>query len=81
MGLIPALLGHGLKTFYYSPTYIVLSIGDNSRELRYEKDLLLYCLEINYNNRRFNKRTKEVVLEEFNITLNIKDAYLNYKSI
>jgi hypothetical protein len=84
MGLIPALVGHGLKPFcygHYTPTYIVLSTGDNSGELRHEKDLLLHCLEINHDNRRFDERTKEVVLEEFNITLNIEDAYLNYESI
>ena len=84
IGLIPALVEHGLKNFYhssYTPTYIVLSTRDNSRELQYKKDLLLYCLEINHDNRRFDERTKEVVLEEFNITLNIEDAYLNYESI
>ena len=84
MGLIPALVGHGLKNFchsHYTPTYIVLSTGDNSGELRHEKDLLLHCIEINHDNRRFDERTKEVVLEEFNITLNIEDAYLNYESI
>ena len=84
IGFIFVLVGYRLKNFYYNyytPTYIVLFIRDYFKELRYKKDLLLYYLKINYNNRRFNKRTKEVILKEFNITLNIKDVYLNYKSI
>jgi hypothetical protein len=31
--------------------------------------------------RRLNRKTQEVVLEEFNITLNVEDAYLSRKSI
>jgi len=31
--------------------------------------------------RRFNRKTQEVVLEEFNITLNVEDAYLSRESI
>ena len=31
--------------------------------------------------RRFNRKTQEVVLEEFNITLNVEDAYLSLESI
>jgi len=31
--------------------------------------------------RRFNKKTQEVVLKEFNITLNVEDAYLSRESI
>jgi hypothetical protein len=42
----------------------------------------LHCLEV-YGNRkrRFDNNIKEVVLEEFNITLNIKDANFNLESI
>jgi len=31
--------------------------------------------------RRFNKKTQEVILKEFNIILNVKDAYFNRESI
>jgi len=84
INFISAVIDYGLKNFRYNdyiPTYIVLFIRDNSRELWYKKDLFLYYLKINYNNRRFDKRIKKVILKEFNITLNIEDAYFNYKNI
>ena len=84
IGFIFVLVGYRLKNFrynHYISTYIILFTRDNFKELRYKKDLLLYCLKINYNNRQFNKKIKKVILKEFNITLNIKDVYLNYKSI
>jgi hypothetical protein len=31
--------------------------------------------------RRFNRKTQEVVLKEFNITLNVEDAYFSRESI
>jgi hypothetical protein len=31
--------------------------------------------------RRFNKKTQEVVLKEFNITLNVEDAYFSRENI
>jgi hypothetical protein len=41
----------------------------------------LECLKLDNNKRQFNKKTQEVVLEEFNISLNIEDAYLSRESI
>ncbi|KAF8856260.1 hypothetical protein BDZ45DRAFT_691891 [Acephala macrosclerotiorum] len=85
MGLVPVLLGQGLKNTHSgdsAPIYIVLSTGDYSGDLRCERDLLLQCLEVHdYSNRRFDEKNKEVILEEFNITLNIEDAWFNFDSI
>ena len=84
MGLIPVLLGQGVRILHsgsHKPAYVVLVTGDYSGELRDQRKLLLECLKIDNNKRRFNRRTQEVVLEEFNITLNIEDAYLSPESI
>ena len=85
MGLLPTLVSHTLINFYQghrTPTYIVLSTGDFFGDLINQKELLFECLEAYSNGkRRFNADTKEVVLEEFNITLNIEDAYLSPESI
>jgi len=84
MGLIPALVGQGVRDLYtgsLEPGYIVLVTGDHSGELRKLRNLLLECLKIDNHKRRFSRRTQEVSLEEFNITLNIEDAYLSSASI
>jgi len=84
MGLIPALLGQGVRNLHngsHEPAYIVLVTGDYSGELREQRKLLLECLKIDNIKRRFNRKTQEVVLEEFNITLNVEDTYLSRESI
>lgn len=84
MGLIPALVGQDIRKPYngcYEPSHIVLVTGDYSGELRNQRKLLLDCLKLDSNKRQFSRRTQEVVLEEFNITLNIEDAYLSPESI
>jgi len=84
MGLVPALVGQGVRTRYdgsREEAYIVLVTGDYSGDLQLRKQLLLDCLELDNDKRRFNERTQEVVLKEHNITLNIEDAYLSFESI
>ena len=84
MGLIPAVVGHDLHKRYNGsgePVYIALVTGDYSGELRKKRGLLLDCLDLDNDKRRFNRRSQEVVLKEFNITLNIEDAYLSPESI
>ena len=84
MGLIPALVGYGVSKCYHGsckPAYIVLVTGDYSGDLREQRKLLLDCLKLDNKKRWFNRKTHEVVLEEFNITLNIEDAYLSPENI
>jgi len=84
MGLIPALVGQDVRNLHsgsHERGYIVLVTGDHSGELRKLRELLLKCLRIDNKKRRFDRKTQEVVLEEFNITLNIEDAYLSAASI
>ena len=49
MGLIPALLGQGVRNLHngsHRPAYIVLVTSDYSRELREQRKFLLECLKI-----------------------------------
>ncbi len=81
---MPVIVGQDVSTLYNSScelAYIVLITGDYSRDLRLQKQLLVDCLELDNDKRRFNKRTQEVVLKALNITLNIEDPYLSFESI